>query len=81
MPHPFSVNHYGVLGLDRGATDEEIEAAYQAAIRSRRFWSAWVGRSRRRVEKAYAVLRDPELRRQLDEFQDRCAPEFTWPPM
>jgi DnaJ-class molecular chaperone len=81
MFHPFCIDYYSVLDLDRNATSEEIEHAYRKTLRSTRKWSVLLGRSASRVEKAYAVLINPELREQYNRYHAHHVENAVFPPM
>ena len=58
--HP--VDHYSVLGVRRGASPQEIEAAFRRTALERPYGDgAW-----RELQDAYGVLRDPEQRARYD---------------
>lgn len=66
------MNYYEILGVDRGAEPEVIDAAYRAMMR--RYhpdkFSGPTDEAERRAKllnEAYAVLKDPEQRRSYDE--------------
>ena len=69
---------YAILGVPRGAPEGEIRSAYQSASPS---WDAAERggdeekKQFKRLACAYAVLSDPDLRRQYDEMPD--AIDFT----
>jgi curved DNA-binding protein CbpA len=69
-------SHYAVLGIERRATFEEVEEAYGrcAGLYSEDALATYsllepedIRAARARVEEAYAVLRDPNRRRDYDE--------------
>jgi molecular chaperone DnaJ len=64
-------NYYDILGLNRGASNEEIKKAYRTlALKYHpdRNHSAEATEKFREVSEAYSVLSDPEKRRQYDTF-------------
>lgn len=67
---------YQILGVDPGATPEEVHAAYRALARtvhpdvSR---EAGAGERFVLISKAYSVLKDPEKRRKYDRLLASCA--------
>jgi hypothetical protein len=77
-------SHYDVLGLEPAATGEEVEEAYQrcAALYGEGALATYslldpdeIRAARARVEEAYRVLRDPELRREYDASPRDPEPE------
>ena len=63
-------NHYLVLGVERNASQAEIEAAFLGASAFSSVFNGVVGRASKhgaRLEEAYAVLRDPRSRAAYDE--------------
>ncbi|MFK4594478.1 J domain-containing protein [Streptomyces pristinaespiralis] len=77
MPGPsFSRDHYAVLGVEPSATSRQITTAYRRQVRALHPDSRPAGGSVRLEElaavvAAYAVLRDPELRRRYDADRHR----------
>lgn len=67
------LNHYLVLGVERDATQEEIEDAFEKSSTQLDESTAVEGtpaaRSER-IEEAYAVLRDPDKRAEYDRTLD-----------
>jgi DnaJ-class molecular chaperone len=51
------IDPYWVLGVGRGASPEQIEAAYRRAA-----GNAWSSERRREIESAYELLTSPERR-------------------
>ena len=63
-------DHYEVLGVDVGASPQEIEAAYRRAALEQRYQDGdW-----RMLHDAYEVLRDPDLRARYDLELNGAAP-------
>jgi signal peptidase I len=63
-------SHYEVLGVDAGASPQEIEAAYRRAALEQRYQDGdW-----RLLRDAYEVLRDPEQRARYDLELNGAAP-------
>ena len=73
------MNYYEILGVDRGAEQEVIDAAFRAMMR-RYHPDTFVGpkaeaeRRAKQLNEAYAVLRNPERRRAYDETLGPAAP-------
>lgn len=76
--------HYEVLGLEPSASGEEVEEAYQrsAALYGEGALATYslldpdeIRAARARVDEAYRVLRDPELRREYDASPRAPEPE------
>ncbi len=69
MLHMPDATHYRVLGLENGATPEEIEEHYR--LLHELFWFDEAidpqRRSRLRISEAYSVLKDPRTRQRYDE--------------
>ena len=64
------IDHYGVLGVRRDASPQEIEAAYRRVALERVYQDgAW-----RELREAYEVLRDPERRTRYDLGLDGAGP-------
>ncbi len=67
------LNHYLVLGVERDATPEEIEEAFERSSTQLDESTAVEGtpaaRSAR-IEEAYTVLRDPDKRGEYDKTRD-----------
>lgn len=64
------LNHYLVLGADRDASQQEIEAAFTRAVTqlAAQFGGRGAGGKQTvRIESAYAVLRDPARRAEYDK--------------
>jgi len=57
--HPPQEDYYTTLGVHRNATSDEIVAAYREVMHARG--------TDERVETAFEVLRDPDLRRQYND--------------
>ncbi|MFM2278927.1 MAG: hypothetical protein RLZZ444_1158 [Pseudomonadota bacterium] len=72
-------NYYEILGVDRGAEQEVINAAYRAMMR-RYHPDTFAGpkaegeRRAKQLNEAYATLRDAERRRAYDETLEPAAP-------
>lgn len=67
-------DHYRLLGVEPNASDEEIGRAYRRRVVSYHRRSVWkIGDRLRDMQRAYAVLADPELRRRYDEDRDTIA--------
>jgi hypothetical protein len=64
MDNRSSFNPYVLLGVDHSATDQEIQKAMQRCL-------AGDPDSAVRVEHAYRILKNPKLRKQLDEKLER----------
>ena len=64
MDNRSSFNPYAVLGVDPHATDQEIRQAMQHR-------QAEDPDSAVRIEHAYRILKNPQLRKQLDEKLER----------
>lgn len=66
--------HYQVLGVDRGASHEEVRTAYQGLARrmhpDRNGGTAEANSAFAEVTSAYAVLSDPKRRKQYDANLD-----------
>jgi hypothetical protein len=73
------MNYYEILGVDRGAEQEVIDAAFRAMIR-RYHPDTFTGpkaeaeRRAKQLNEAYAVLRNPERRRDYDATLGPAAP-------
>jgi hypothetical protein len=73
------MNYYEILGVDRGAEQEVIDAAFRAMMR-RYHPDTFAGpkaeaeRRAKQLNEAYAVLRNPERRRAYDETLGPAAP-------
>jgi curved DNA-binding protein CbpA len=62
------MNHYEILGVSADATAEEIETAYRrAASRTHPDKDGGTDAAFKQVQRAGAVLRDPEARKRYDE--------------
>jgi len=64
------VNHYLVLGAERDASQQEIEAAFTRV--TTQLYAQFAGRGAggkqtARIEETYAVLRDPMRRAEYDK--------------
>src|SRR5262249_9707488 len=67
---------YAVLGVERGATAEDIHRAYRRLARELHpdvNTSADAPARFAHVSKAYSVLKDPEKRRRYDELAAGCS--------
>ena len=64
MDNRSSFNPYVVLGVEHTAADEEIQQAMQRRLDEDPAASL-------RIEHAYRILKNPQLRRQLDEKLER----------
>jgi signal peptidase I len=62
-------NHYATLGVDQGASQQEIEAAYRRTALER----GWEDGFWRELRDAYDVLSDPTQRREYDAALDGAA--------
>lgn len=78
-------DYYEILGVERGATQEQIQAAYRKLARK---YHPDVNKSPdaeekfKRLNEAYEVLRDPEKRRRYDSLGEnwQAGQDFTPPP-
>jgi hypothetical protein len=60
------VDYYHVLDVTRTATDAEIKAAYRLAAKGAHPDAGGTAKAMERVNEAYAVLSDPQHRREFD---------------
>ena len=80
------VDHYTALGIDRGASDAQIEAAYADALErvTRSPWSKAeariCGRSPANLRTARDELLNPTERLSYDRYLDTIAILFSFPP-
>ncbi|HEY5650848.1 MAG TPA: DnaJ domain-containing protein [Acidimicrobiia bacterium] len=66
-----NINHYLVLGAERDASLQEIEAAFTRAtvqLHTQLAGRGAGGKQTARIEEAYTVLRDPARRAEYDSL-------------
>ena len=79
-------DHYSALGIEREATDNDIELGYQASLTyvqsstSRYFFALLLGRSPARLARARIQLLDPSQRKQHDEHLAYLSLLYDNPP-
>jgi curved DNA-binding protein CbpA len=61
------MNPYDVLGVPPSASDDQLRSAYRKLARSTHPDSGGNGDEFAQVSRAYAILRDPEMRKRFDE--------------
>ncbi|HTD64911.1 MAG TPA: DnaJ C-terminal domain-containing protein [Candidatus Limnocylindria bacterium] len=76
-----SSDHYATFGLDRSCTAEQIRAAYRLLAKQHHpdvnGGSTEASSRTQRLNAAYEVLSDPELRRAYDESRNSAQPRAT----
>jgi len=61
------VNPYEILGVPASASDDQLRSAYRRMARATHPDSGGDGDEFAKVSRAYAILRDPEMRKRFDE--------------
>jgi curved DNA-binding protein CbpA len=72
---PGAGDPYGVLGVKRGASEEQIHAAYRDAVRRTHPDAGGSAAAFEAVQEAYETLRDPTARARFERAREPARPQ------